>query len=581
MSGGPAGPGGAGDPGDAVRGIVETVAAEDGPAVVGLLADSGAPEVSHELAERLCDAVAERRRSLVANLAGPGSGFDRVVGAGDGEGLEGVRTGRIDLSEAPVHVEGRRFLYLPAGRAEPGTGDEGRRPLDDEDVVEAVEKLARKIREAGGVLLAYVTPEALPDRRTAGLLDATVRLGDAPGVAGVTTLGRLPAGRRGPDETVEAFLGLPDDPEEGKSGPAEAAAPEPAGERGPEPAGEGEPESGEMREPEPAADDRPTGGGDPGPSPSVDAPPGSAPDAPPAPVPDAAPGPAGGAEEGAAAGSPAGGGAGTKDRIVLGAGDGDRDATGWRRHRRSTGVPWRRIALAAGLVAALAGGWWYLASRTIPEGAAGAPAAEEAGPTGGADGVDGDAGRAPAEAAAGDASGGRAGPGVVERSPELGWSVLVASYMSWEAARERLDRWSGEDAAPVLFAAPTPIGDRVYWRVFAGALADREEGLDLNGELVRRGWKEEAVGWEVRPASLAFRLSVEADRRTADGRVSELRDRGVPAYTLRAAVGGDTAWAVWAGAFESRDAAAGLGRSLGEQGIEAELTTRRGDTGDT
>jgi hypothetical protein len=238
------------------------------------------------------------------------------------------------------------------------------------------------------------------------------------------------------------------------------------------------------------------------------------------------------------------------------------------------------------VVAGLAAGWWYLAERATPDAAGdGAPAAGEravAATEVGGDGAAAPTGDddAPADAGGGPASGeAGAGPALLERSPELSHSVLVASYASWSAARERLDRWSAEDGAPVLFAAPTPVGERVYWRVFAGTLADREEGAALNLRLVDRGWKEEATAWEVRPVSLAFLISVHDGREAARERVSELRARDLPAYALPAAEESDTAWAVWAGAYESRASASDLGRRLRRAGVEAELVTRRGATG--
>lgn len=591
----------------AVRRIAGAMAEEDGPAVVALLADPDAPEASRELAGRLCDAVAERRRSVVANLAGPDSGFDAYLGAEGHDGLEGVRAGRIRLGEAPVPVGGRRFLYLPAGPRAPGEdaavgGEEGAHPLGDPRVVGAVEKLATRIREAGGVLLLYLRPDDLPDRSTAGLVDGCVRLAGAVGVAGMTTLGRLGAGEGGPDESVETFLGLPDEPEEGAGdepdrvpGQAAAEAAEPAGRgpagagagvAGPEPAGPGSAEAGVTEGPgergpeHEGSEDQ----GDPEPEPAAER---EEPSATPAGTkwtyadgePAAEEGPAAAAEPPHGPGQPA-------------AAD-DGDGSGWRRHRRSAGFPVGKLLLGAAVVAALAGGWWYLAQRAAvePAGAgepapeAGAPPAGAAGPAGAdgteEDGVDG--GAAPTDAGAETAGGGAsvdaAALAAVEASPELPYSVLVASYVSWSAARERLDRWSAEEGAPVLLAAPTPIDGRVYWRVFAGAVADQEAGRALNREVVDRGWKGEATPWEVRPASLAFRLGVARAGAEARARVSRLRDRGVPAYALPAAAAGDTVWAVWAGAYESREAAAELGRSLRDAGIRAELVTRRGATG--
>lgn len=624
-----------GDEGDAgaARRIAEALGTEGGPRVVALLADPERPEASWGQAGRLCDAVAVRRRTLVANLAGAGSGFDGFLGVEEDAGLEGVREGRIRLSEAPVPVPGRRFLYLPAGPRAADAGEAPPPPLADPDLVRAVEKLAVRIREADGTLLLYLTPDAVPDRQAADLIDAAVRLAGAVSVAGVPTIGRLGSGEGGPDVSVEAFLGLPDEPEEGEPAAAgtegePATAPDGEG-RGGDDAADGAPESSPEREgaaEEPAGSEtaeEPAGAGT-----ATTGPDGTPGPGPAAGEPTEVAGPAGAGGEGtpreptrgeeeaspafAVGSSAAPGGASSAAAVDAGDedggagpdGDGAHGGSGWRSHRRSSGWPTGRILLGLLLVAGLAGGWWYLTRRAATGSAAGGPpaadartadagrapgaAADPTADTGGArpadapaDTGDGRPGDAAPTGAEGDAAAGAPpdAAAIVERSPELPYSVLVASYLSWSAARERLDRWSAADDAPVLFAAPTPVGDGVYWRVFAGALADREAGRALNGDVARRGWKEEAAVWDVRPAALAFRISVEASRSAAVDRAASLREDGVPAYALPAAADGDTAWAVWAGAYESRDAAGRLGARLQRAGIEAELVTRRGAAG--
>ena len=68
-----------------------------------------------------------------------------------------------------------------------------------------------------------------------------------------------------------------------------------------------------------------------------------------------------------------------------------------------------------------------------------------------------------------------------------------------------------------------------------------------------------------------------ATRPAAEERATELRGRRIPSYVLPAVAGGDTVWQVYAGAFESREAAVRLGEMLAEAGVEGELVTRRGE----
>lgn len=167
---------------------------------------------------------------------------------------------------------------------------------------------------------------------------------------------------------------------------------------------------------------------------------------------------------------------------------------------------------------------------------------------------------------------------VVSDAPALPYSVLIASYSTRADAVRRARRWSADDDMLYL-VAPTPVQGRLYYRLFAGATSSRREATGLMDRLVQRGRKEQSRAWDVRPVSLAFRLGLRPSRRSATARADSLASRGLPAYVLPAASAGDTVWQVYAGAFESRDAAAALGRALQEAGEKGELVTRRGMTG--
>lgn len=245
---------------------------------------------------------------------------------------------------------------------------------------------------------------------------------------------------------------------------------------------------------------------------------------------------------------------------------------GWGRHRARPSFPLRRLALALVLVASLGAGWWLLARAMAgppdvdADATMGAPRVAPAAveepprPT-----LDRDAALA-----------------ALEASPELPYSILIASYAALDDAEERLARLERDETDGLYFLAPTPVRGAVYHRVFAGARPTREDATERMAGLVESGRKDEASDWDVRPARLAFRLGLFGSRAEAEERVSVAAASGIPAYVLAArpvgapAAAADSAFAVWAGAYESEAAATKMAEMLDGAGVEAELTTRRG-----
>lgn len=255
-------------------------------------------------------------------------------------------------------------------------------------------------------------------------------------------------------------------------------------------------------------------------------------------------------------------------------GDGSAPPEGrWRRRVTEAGFPTGKIVGAALLVAALFGGWWFLVRQVgpppgsgtgeVPEGSATGPAEASSGPPVAAGEPAGE------EGAAGD----RWAP-LLSEAPELPYSVLVASYSSPEDARERLAERAGDGV--LYFLAPTPVRGRVYHRFFAGARSERASADSLMRALVREGRKEGASEWDVRPVPFAFRLGVYAESEDGRREVDRLADRGIPAYLVPLGRGQRRAWQVYAGAYESEEAAAPLRRALDSAGEEARLVRRRG-----
>jgi cell division septation protein DedD len=164
------------------------------------------------------------------------------------------------------------------------------------------------------------------------------------------------------------------------------------------------------------------------------------------------------------------------------------------------------------------------------------------------------------------------------RMPEgvvLPYSVLVASHVNYEDAAAERDRLT--ESGSMAFVAPTPIGGRLYYRVFAGALEDRFQASDRMRRLVEQGSKERERDWDMRPVRLAFALRDFSSEEEADAERVRLHELGVPAYVLPV---GDTTGAIYrlySGAFESEEAAGPADTLLSVAGQVATLVTRRGE----
>ena len=161
-------------------------------------------------------------------------------------------------------------------------------------------------------------------------------------------------------------------------------------------------------------------------------------------------------------------------------------------------------------------------------------------------------------------------------APELPYSVLVASFALLEDANRQLRDLDTEERLFVV--APTPIRDRTYFRILAGAREDRLGAEELMRELVESGVKEQVRAWDVRPVRFSYELGTYDERRSADRRVEELQEVGIPAYRLDGAKDPGSSFRVYAGAFESEQAAEVLGRAIEDAGETARLVTRRGRT---
>jgi cell division septation protein DedD len=154
--------------------------------------------------------------------------------------------------------------------------------------------------------------------------------------------------------------------------------------------------------------------------------------------------------------------------------------------------------------------------------------------------------------------------------------VAIVSYTSFDDALARQKELMREDMP--VYIAPTPVRGVIYYRVYAGLLADRGAAEALMARLVREGVKEAAGAWDVRPARYAFDFGVYPSLRDARAVIETLLGQGVPAYAVPAPgdAAGAAAYHVYAGGYETPEDARPLEEVIDRAGLDAELVERVG-----
>ncbi|TFG66768.1 MAG: hypothetical protein E4H28_00905, partial [Gemmatimonadales bacterium] len=158
-------------------------------------------------------------------------------------------------------------------------------------------------------------------------------------------------------------------------------------------------------------------------------------------------------------------------------------------------------------------------------------------------------------------------------APAADYSVLVGSYIRLGDAEE--SRGSLSRDGGLFYVAPTPVRDRVYFRVFAGVYEDRQDALAAMDILVANGQKKVAKLWDVRPVRLGYDLGTFDSMNRATDRVRSLATDGIPAYVLRDRKEAPS-FRVFAGAFESEEAATAMSEMLESRELNTKLITRSG-----
>jgi cell division septation protein DedD len=171
-------------------------------------------------------------------------------------------------------------------------------------------------------------------------------------------------------------------------------------------------------------------------------------------------------------------------------------------------------------------------------------------------------------------------PGPRPEDVGLPYSVLIASFSSFEDAVARRKEWTRPEL--LVYVAPTPVRGVIYYRVFAGLLAERQQALDLMARLAREGIKDSVNDWDVRPARLALWFGTYPTADDAEAVVETLAAGGVPSYLVPATPrlsGGGPSYHVYAGGYEKPEDASPLEERIakaGFAGLDAKLIERVG-----
>ncbi|GEM_PF-1592349 len=158
---------------------------------------------------------------------------------------------------------------------------------------------------------------------------------------------------------------------------------------------------------------------------------------------------------------------------------------------------------------------------------------------------------------------------------DLPYSILVSSVVTYDDAAAKRDEVT--DLGGLAFIAPTPVKGRVYYRVFGGALQDREQAREYMRRLVEQKVKERERDWDMRPVRFALALGDFPTENEANVERDRLHEAGVPAYVLPVRDTTGAIFRLYSGAFESETAAGPADSMLAAAGHPATLVTRRGE----
>ncbi len=160
---------------------------------------------------------------------------------------------------------------------------------------------------------------------------------------------------------------------------------------------------------------------------------------------------------------------------------------------------------------------------------------------------------------------------------ELGVSVNVAIYQSYEMARDRLDELRRGEPSVGFYLSPFEQDGVRYYRLQAGPAADPAGGRALLRRLYDAGQITAMEDYAVRPTTWAFRIGDYDTLDAARARQRTLAEQGVPCYVVEIPyTSGPSRYRLYGGAYEYRAEAQAMAALLEASDIEAELVERTG-----
>ena len=163
----------------------------------------------------------------------------------------------------------------------------------------------------------------------------------------------------------------------------------------------------------------------------------------------------------------------------------------------------------------------------------------------------------------------------------LPYAVFVKAYPGYEAARQVAASVAAKFPDARFYVTPEMNGDKLYFKVYSGALADSADAVALRERLVRAGVvTPDDVGTSddlilMRP--LAVELGELPTQAAAQARADSLARRAIPAYAVAVPFSdGTERYKVYGGAFEDSASAAPMMRMVQQAGLPARLVARTG-----
>jgi hypothetical protein len=163
----------------------------------------------------------------------------------------------------------------------------------------------------------------------------------------------------------------------------------------------------------------------------------------------------------------------------------------------------------------------------------------------------------------------------------LPFAVFVKAYQEYEPARQLAASVSSKFPESRFYVTPEMTGDKLYYKVFSGVLADSADAAALRARLMSAGVvSAEDVGTEedlilVRPLTLDLgdRPTQEAAQAWADS----LGNRAIPAYAVAVPFSdGSERYKVYGGAFADSAAAVPMMSKVQAARLPARLVPRTG-----